>query len=41
MSRYDNPKMCDKCMVLVSNLGRHLRRDRCQYQHIRKMRRLI
>jgi hypothetical protein len=27
---------CPKCGVDVSNLGKHLRRKRCEMQHIRK-----
>lgn len=29
-------EVCPKCHVIVSDLGRHQRRDRCKVQHIRK-----
>jgi hypothetical protein len=28
--------ICPKCKIMVSNLGDHLRRERCSQQHIRK-----
>lgn len=32
----DRYRICDKCGVMVSKLGKHLRRNRCAAQHQRK-----
>lgn len=29
-------KLCPKCRIAVNDLGRHLRRERCDAQHLRK-----
>ena len=31
---------CDSCGVDVSNIGKHIRRGRCVFQHIRKAERI-
>ena len=28
--------VCPKCGIVTTNLGRHLRRKRCEHQHFRK-----
>ena len=35
MSRWDNLTICEKCGVGVTNLRKHLTRERCSDQHIR------
>lgn len=35
MPNYANSKVCNRCGIVVSDLRRHLKRNRCEAQHHR------